>query len=139
MSIVMATVKKDVLAMLIQHLISIYASYTNNHVKIVDLEIVHTQLIALIHTCVLALAKYSVDNGLRRKVIDLIDAHINIYGVEAEGINLISAAAICFKAEFFKDHFEKYWKVINDGLMQVDQKTVFKAALQCISDISRSN
>lgn len=77
----MATNKKTVLAMLIQHLISLYAGYTNNQVKIVDLEIVHAQLIALIHTCVLALSKYTVDNDLRRKVIDLIDAHINIYGV----------------------------------------------------------
>lgn len=87
----------------------------------------------------LALTKYSVDNDLRRKVIDLIDAHIRIYGVDSEGINLISAAAISFKSDFFKDHFEKYWRVINDGLMQIEQKPVFKAALQCISDISRSN
>lgn len=139
MSIVMATSKKNVLSMLIQHLITIYASYSHNNVKIVDLEIVHTQLIAIIHTCVLALTKYSVDNDLRRKVIDLIDAHIRIYGVDSEGINLISAAAISFKSDFFKDHFEKYWRVINDGLMQIEQKPVFKAALQCISDISRSN
>lgn len=37
MSIVMATSKKNVLAMLIQHLITIYASYSHNNVKIVDL------------------------------------------------------------------------------------------------------
>lgn len=29
--------------------------------------------------------------------------------------------------------------MIEDGLLQIDQKPVFKAALQCISDISRSN
>lgn len=101
----MATTRKNVLGMLIQHLISLYASYTNSNVKIIDLEIVHIQLIALIHTCVLALAKYTIDNDLRRKVVDLIDAHINIYGVESEGINLISAAAICFKQTFIQDHF----------------------------------
>lgn len=139
MNIVMATGKKNVLYMLIQHLIALYASYASSPVKINDLEIVHTQLIAIIHTSVLALTKYSVDIDTRRKVIDLIDAHINIYGVEAEGINLISAAAISFKSEFFREYFERYWKVINDGLMQIDQKLAFKATLNCISDIARSN
>lgn len=105
MNIVMATTQKNVLGMLIQHLISLYASYTNNNIKIIDLEIVHTQLIALIHTCVLALSKYTVDGDMRRKVVDLIDAHINIYGVESEGINLISAAGICFKKDFIQDQF----------------------------------
>jgi hypothetical protein len=43
------------------------------------------------------LAKFTIPNILREKIYDIIDSHIRINGIEAEGINMISGAAICFK------------------------------------------
>jgi uncharacterized membrane protein YjdF len=100
MNIIMATNKKTVLVMLINHLISLYLQYSS--AKINDKEIVLSQIIAIVHTCVLSLSKFAVDNELKNKIYELIDLHINIYGVEQEGINMISAVAICFRKEFLQ-------------------------------------
>lgn len=94
---------------------------------------------AVIHTGVLSLSKYSVEDDLKRKIYNLIDLHISIYGVEQEGINMISAAAICFKKEFLQEQFDKYWNIVMQGLEMIEQKLVFKATLACISDISRTH
>lgn len=137
MNIVMTTKKRAVIFMLLSHLAGLYTHYSN--AKIRDQEIVLSQILTIVHTTVLAMAKFPTDSELRRKVYDLLDLHIRIHGVEVEGIHLIGAIALCFKREFLQDQFEKHWSVVIQGLEMIDQKPTFRSALTCIQDISRNN
>ena len=80
MNIVMATKKRQVVAMLLSHLTSLYTRYSSS--KIRDQEIVLSQILTIVHTTVLAMVKFPTDSELRRKVYDLLDLHIGIHGVE---------------------------------------------------------
>jgi hypothetical protein len=51
-------------------LITLYSQYSQ---KRIDREIVHGQIIAIIHTCILSLSKYTIDSDLKRKIYGLID------------------------------------------------------------------
>lgn len=79
MNIIMATNKKSVVEMLLTHLISLYQQYSKTNVR--DKEIVLGQILAIVHTSVLAMVKFPVDPQLKRKVYELLDLHINIHGV----------------------------------------------------------
>ena len=70
-------------------------------------------------------------------IFQLINEHIKAYGIEAEGINLISAASSCFKRDF-RNRVEEYWERIIECLNQVKQRPLFKATLTCIADIARN-
>jgi hypothetical protein len=135
MNVLMSTTKKSVLVMLVNHLIALYGDSAKANLP--DHEIVLAQIITVVHTCLLSLAKFPMQFDLKHKIYDLIDLHLRINGVEQEGIHMISALAIAFKREFLQDQFEKYWDVVMRGLDSVDQKPTFKAALNCIADISR--
>lgn len=137
MNIVMATSKRKVVEMLIDHLINLYVQLSA--LKMRDQEIILGQIMAIIHTSVLALVKFPVEQSLKRKIYELLDRHINYYGVELEGIHLIGALALCFKKEFLNDQFEKYWNVVMQGIGMVEQKLTFKGALTCVQDIARNN
>lgn len=63
--------------------------------------------------------------------------HLNINGIEQEGINMIGVLALTFKRDFLQDQFDKYWNIVMQGLELVDQKSIFKATLNTIADISR--
>jgi hypothetical protein len=66
----------------------------------------------------------------------LIDVHISLFGVEEEGLNMISSMAIAFNRAFeVKSH--GYWKQIVNGLGLMQQPKVFKVALCCAGDFSR--
>jgi hypothetical protein len=67
----------------------------------------------------------------------MIDFHIKNYGPDSEAINLISAVSICYKNEF-KNKLDFYWNIVIQGLMNIDQKILFKAALNCVADIART-
>lgn len=55
----------------------------------------------VVHTCVLALEKFANNySDVKDRVFELIDNHIKNYGLEAEAINMISAAALSFKKDF---------------------------------------
>jgi len=59
----MSTSKKQVLVMLANHLISPYSESANS--SIADKQIVLAQIITIIHTCVLSLAKFPPEYGLK--------------------------------------------------------------------------
>lgn len=135
MNVLMATSKKNVLVMLATHLIALYGESAKSNMA--DREIVLAQIITVIHTCLLSLSKFPMQYDLKHKIYELLDLHLSINGVEQEGIHMISALAIAFKREFLQDQLDKYWHVVLRALDSVDQKPVFKAALNCIADISR--
>lgn len=135
MNVLYATSKKGVLVMLVSHLIELYISSANS--KINDREIVLAQIVTVIHTCLLSLAKFNMQIEIKHKLYELIDLHLSINGVEQEGIYMISGLAIAFKRDFILEQFDKYWGVVLRGLESVDQKPTFKAALNCIADIAR--
>jgi hypothetical protein len=137
MNIVIATEKRAVLVMLINHLIGVYYKSVSANIK--DKPIVLAQIFTIIHTCVLSMSKFVMEPQLKSKLYELIDAHLQANGVETEGIHMISAVAICFKREFLQEQLDKYWSYIVKGLGMIEQKAVFKAALACISDISRNH
>lgn len=114
MNIVMSTNKRKVIEMLLDHLISLYMQLSK--IKIQDQEIVMGQVLAIVHTSVLAMVKFPVDANLKRKAYELLDMHINYYGVETEGIHLISALALCMKRDFLNEHFDHYWEQVMKGL-----------------------
>lgn len=137
MNIIISTSNIPIVNELISHLISQYHHFSRLHIA--DKNIVLEQLISLIHTCLLAISKSSMPKPqLKDQVFDLIDQHIRVYGVEPEGINMISAASGCFKKDF-KDRIGNYWDNIMHALGQVDQKPLFKTTLTCISDIARNH
>jgi hypothetical protein len=136
MNIIISTSNLPIVNELIAHLISQYHYFFKLHIG--DKTIVLEQLISLIHTCLLAISKSSIPKpNLKEQVFDLIDQHIRAYGIESEGINMISAASGCFKRDF-KDRLGNYWDHIMHALSQVEQKPLFKATLTCISDIARN-
>ena len=57
-------------------------------------------VIALIHTCVLALENSIPEEGIIQNLCKLIDVHFHIFGVEEEGLNMISSMAIAFNKAF---------------------------------------
>lgn len=133
----MYTDQLRIINQLVEHLIQQYKHYASINIR--DKAIVLEHIVTVIHTCLLAFTKTVVPNAEHREeIFRLIDDHINFFGVETEGINLISAAANCYK-KYFKQHIDKYWDKIMHGLSLTDQKPIFKAALTCISDISRSH
>lgn len=135
MNVLMATGKKSVVVMLTTHLIGLYIDSAKSNLA--DRGIVLGQIITVIHTCLLSLSKFSIQYDLKHRIYDLIDLHLQVNGIEQEGINMISALSIAFKREFLQDQLEKYWGVVIQGLELVEQKPVFKAALNCIADIAR--
>jgi hypothetical protein len=135
MNVLMATGKKNVVVMLTTHLIGLYGDSAK--ANLADRSIVLGQIITVIHTCLLSLSKFSVQYDLKHRIYELIDLHLRLNGIEQEGIHMISALSIAFKREFLQDQLEKYWSVVMQGLEWVEQKLVFKAALNCIADIAR--
>jgi hypothetical protein len=94
---------------------------------------------SLIHTGLLAQSKSAIPKPeLKDLIFGLIDSHIRNFGIETEGINMISAAAACYKKDF-RARIEEYWDKVLYGLEMVDQKPLFKATLTCVSDIARNH
>lgn len=66
-----------------------------------DKAIVLEYIMGLIHTCLLSLSKSAIPRpDFKDLMFGLIDHHIKVYGVEHEGINMISAVSLCFKRDF---------------------------------------
>lgn len=130
----MHTNKRDIITMLTEYFISEYVKYSNG--KIQDRDIILEHIIALIHTCLLSLTKFTVSSALKDKIYSLIDLHVKNFHVDTEGINIISAASSCFKKEFLY-RLDNYWGLIIQGLNMIEQKSLFKASISCISDLAR--
>jgi hypothetical protein len=65
-----------------------------------DQEIRLISIITLIHTCIMALEKSGADVSLMHSVNNLLNAHIKKFGVEEEGLSVISSIAMTFKHNF---------------------------------------
>ena len=66
-----------------------------------DKPIVLEHIISVIHTSLLTISKSSLPRpNLRDPVFELVDEHMRVYGVDAEGINMISAVSSCYKMQF---------------------------------------
>lgn len=137
MNIVMFTDQVKIINQLVQHLIMQYKHYIAINIR--DKHIVLEHIVTVLHTCLLALSKSIIPNVQHMKhIFDLIDTHLQTFGIENEGLNMISAANSCFKSEV-KHTLNKYWDTILAGLSLIDQKGTFRAALTCISDFARVN
>lgn len=139
MNILMGTSKRPVLVMLLAHMLDVYSEFVQ--AKINDQQIVLAQVITIIHTCLLSLSKFPIErdikNELKQKLYELVDLHLQISGIEQEGINMISGFAILYKKDFLNEQLDKYWPFVMDGMNSVEQKATFKAALNCVADIAR--
>lgn len=136
MNIIMSTNQMTIISQLITHLIPKYHHYASINIR--DQSIVLDHIVSVIHTCLLAFSKSALPKTEHKEQIyQLIDKHISLYGVESEGINLISVAATCYKKDF-RVRIDYYWGKIMKGLEHIDQKPIFKAALSCVSDIARN-
>lgn len=80
MNMIMATNKRTVIVMLLTHLGGLYTQCCSAKVR--DQEIILGQILTIIHTTVLAMSKFPTDETIRRKVYEILDLHLSIYGVE---------------------------------------------------------
>jgi hypothetical protein len=105
---------RDVIHEMLDFLMKKYYSFYNEpHLS--DRKIRLTSIISIIHTCVLALENTVPKEGLVSNLCKLIDVPIAVFGVEEEGLNMISSMAIAFNRAFeTKSH--DYWKYIQNGL-----------------------
>lgn len=71
------------------------------------------------------------------KLCTLIDYHVNKFGVEPEGLNMLGAMATTFE-KAFESRASKYWETaIIIGLQKVNEMATFKAALASVGDFAR--
>lgn len=137
MNIVMNTNSIPIVQELFKYLHGLYIQYSKK--AIADKQIVLDEILGLSHTCLLAIGRTAIPKPeFKDMVFYLIDEHIKHYGIETEVINLISAAASCYKKDF-RVRMDQLWSHILMGLEMVDQKILFKATLSCLSDIARNH
>lgn len=137
MNIIMATNNMGIIQELMKHLTDLYHSQARGHAN--DKQLILEEILSLIHTCLLALSKSVITKPEFKDIIfGIIDQHILSYGVEAEGINMISAVSSCYKKDF-RYKMDEYWDKAMTGLDMVEQKILFRATLSCISDIARNH
>lgn len=74
-------------------------------------------IVALIHTSVMALENKVPKRELITQLHKLLNVHLDRFGVEDEGLNLLSVMAISFSTDF--QNREQYWDKILKGLSQI--------------------
>lgn len=74
-----------------------YFYYDKN---VADQEIRLISAASVIHTCILALENTIPKDGLINNLCTLIDKHLQKFGIEEEGLNLISGMAVAFNKAF---------------------------------------
>lgn len=125
---------RDVPINMIDFLIGKYEYFFHKNVP--DLEIILQSILAVMHTSVLALESTVPRNDIMNKTCHVIENHIKRFGVEEEGLNLISGMVVAFNQNFEKIAL-KYWPHVMHGLESISQPKTFRAALQTIGDYSR--
>ena len=70
------------------------------------------------------------------KLCMVIDSNIRRFGVEEEGINLISSMVVSFNNNFSRAA-DRYWPHVMHGLENIQKEKTFKASLQAVGDYSR--
>ena len=137
MNIIMSTTNIPIVQELLKYLGGLYQSFSKK--AIADKQIVLDEIIGLTHTCLLAIGKTAIPKPeFKDLVFNLIDQHIKCFGIETEVMNLISAAACCYKKDF-RAKIDQLWGNILMGLEMPNQKLLFKATLSCLSDIARNH
>lgn len=124
---------REVILYMIDFLVNKYYFY---YEKTKDREVRLTFVSSVIHTCILALENMIPQEGLINNLCALIDKHLALFGIEEEGLNMISSMAITFN-KAFEPRTEKYWGYLEAGLEQISQPRTFKTALCCVGDFSR--
>lgn len=130
----MATDNRDVITNLVEFMIGKYNDFSR--AKIDDKQIILEFFLTIIHTCTLSLSKSLANEKIFSGLLQVLDAHISQYGVESESIHMIGAISSTYKNSF-KSKLDYYWKFVMQGLTQIEQKPVFRAALSCAADIAR--
>eukprot|EP00919_Chromeraceae_sp_WS-2016_P048684 GHVR01115266.1.p1 GENE.GHVR01115266.1~~GHVR01115266.1.p1 ORF type:complete len:138 (+),score=0.65 GHVR01115266.1:378-791(+) len=135
MNIVTTTDKREVVIQLIQFLTKRYYEIINSNIP--DVQILLESLLTILHTAILAHKNYiPSSNNLLNDLCQLASFHIKKFGVESEGLSIISALSISFN-KAFAPRMEEYWQYVVHGLDMIDQKSTFKAALSCTGDFAR--
>lgn len=125
---------REVILYMMEFLMNKYYFYYEREVS--DQKVRLCSVTALLHTCILAMESTIPQEGLINNLCVLIDKHIQMFGIEEEALNMISAMAITFNNAFLSKT-EKYWTYIESSLEQITQPATFKAALCCVGDFSR--
>lgn len=126
---------REVILFMIEFLMNKYYFFYDRP-NVTDQRIRLSCVASIIHTSILALENMIPQEGLINNLCSLIDKHIAIFGVEEEGLNLISSMAISFN-KAFEYRAEFYWNYLDSGLNMVQQPRIFKVALCCVGDFSR--
>lgn len=127
---------RDVLIHLSDFLLSKYYEFYNN-TNLSDQKVRLASVISLLHTCVLAFENCIPRDGFVSDLCKLVDNHITAFGVEEEGLNMISSMAIALN-KGFEQYSKKYLNHAMAGLQLIQEPKVFKVALCCIGDFSRT-
>ena len=116
MNIIMATNNTKIVTDTVNIMCNIYEDKTK--LPIADKNIVLEEILSVIHTGLLALSKNPTPKmDIKDRIFHIIDDHFKCYGIETEGINMISGAAACFKKDF-RNNINNYWPKIMEGLEQ---------------------
>lgn len=125
---------RETLIFMIEFLINKYQYFFQRNVP--DLEIILQSILSIMNTSVLAMENTVPKIELMNKIISVIDNHIRRFGIEDEGINMISCLVVVFNKSFQR-YAEKYWPHVLHGLEALNQPKVFRASIQCVGDYSR--
>ena len=85
--------------------------------NLVDVDLRLMSIVALIHTSVMALESKGPKRELISQLHKLLNVHLERFGVEDEGLNLLSVMAVSFSTDFKSR--DQYWDKILQGLNQI--------------------
>lgn len=85
---------------MIDFLITKYQDFFQKNIT--DLEIILQSILSIMNTSILALENTVPKHDLMNRIISVIDNHIRRFGIEDEGINMISCMVVVFSKNFQK-------------------------------------
>lgn len=125
---------REVVTQMTEFLIGQYYLYLGQP-NLIDVDLRLMSIVALIHTSVMALENSIPKYELVAQLHKLLNVHLERFGVEEEGLNLLSVMAISLSRDF--QNRDQYWDKISQGLNQIGEPKIFKTALCCVGDFSR--
>lgn len=135
MNCLMKSKDRKIASHLITFLMDRYHEVCNyNHL---DREMMIESILAIMHTAILALEGSMINQGLQEQIFHLISFHMSKFGIEAEGLNIISSIAIVYSTSL-RNNIDEYWNYILHGTESIHNHKTFKAALHCAGDFGRT-
>jgi hypothetical protein len=104
-----------------------------NHV---DKEMMLESILAVLHTAILTLEGTVPNMDTLNTITNLLGYHVQRFGVEAEGLNIMSAVAIVY-GHLVESKVDEYWNYIIHGLSFIQHAKTFRSALHSAGDYGR--